>query len=431
MSSQTNTTLKSKPSIFYGWYIVFIAGLGIFFSGPGQTYSISAFIESYIHHFGWSRSLVSGIYSSATLTAGILLLVVGRLIDQYGQRLMMVIVGILFSLACLWNSLVTQPWMLFVGFFLIRLLGQGSMTLIPSTLVPQWFIRQRGRAMSLMAIGGFLGSALVPPINGYLIHRLGWQYSWIVWGMLLLVIFVPLAGFFVRNRPEDMGLQPDNGLLKHQDNSTDSSFTERSWTLKEAIKTKAFWLILYCVGVPALVNTAIVFHLPSILKGNGLDMNLATIILSIMAMVGFPMTFVSGYAVDLFKVNRVLAIAYMAQLTVLTFFLSVESSHWIVLIALIWGIQNGVEQITLNVIWPNYFGRAYLGSIRGVAMMTTVVSSAFGPVLYGVAYDYFYGYKEVILATMLLPAIAILSSLALKKPDISDHSYKPSKKQMI
>lgn len=424
MYTQADTTIKRKPSGFYGWYIVFIAGLSIFFSGPGQTYSISTFIESYIDHFGWSRSLVSGIYSSATLVAGILLLFVGRLIDQYGQRLMMVIVGILFSLACLWNSMVTQPWMLFVGFFLIRLLGQGSMTLIPNTLVPQWFIRQRGRAMSLMAVGGFLSSALVPPINGYLINRLGWQYSWIIWGLLLLLIFVPLAFFFVRNRPEDMGLEPDNGVSNRQDHRANSFLTERSWTLKEAIKTRAFWFILYCVGVPALVNTAMVFHLPSILKGNGLDMNLATIALSIMAMVGFPMTFVAGYAVDLLKASRVLAIAYVAQLTVLICFLHVKSPQWIVIIAIIWGIQNGVEQITLNVIWPNYFGRAYLGSIRGVSMMTTVISSAFGPVLYGMAYDYFHGYKEVMLATMLLPAIAILSALALKKPHIPERSSK-------
>ena len=182
--------IKNFP-FYYGWVIVFIGAMGVFFSGPGQTYSNSAFIDPYIHDFGWSRSYISGMYSVATVCAGFLLVFVGRFVDRFGQRSMMVIIGTLLGVACFFNSVIINAWMLMIGFFLIRLLGQGSMSLIPNTLVPQWFVQKRGRAMSFLAIGGFASSALFPIVNTWMIESWSWQATWRFWGFMLLFIFVP------------------------------------------------------------------------------------------------------------------------------------------------------------------------------------------------------------------------------------------------
>jgi MFS family permease len=155
--------LIHRTPFFYGWIIVCVSALSMFFSGPGQTYSNSVFIDAYIHDLGLSRTAVSGLYSGATLGAGLLLFVVGKLIDRFGHRAMSVAIAVLFALVCFGNSFVLGPVTLFIGFFLIRLLGQGSMSLVPSTLVPQWFVRRRGRAVSIMALGGLLGAASFPP----------------------------------------------------------------------------------------------------------------------------------------------------------------------------------------------------------------------------------------------------------------------------
>lgn len=161
-----NSNIKqSSGRYYYGWFIVFIAALGVFFSGPGQTYSNSSFIDEHILEFGWSRSEVSGIYSAATLVAGFIMMAVGRFIDRFGQRVMMTTIGILFALACFWNSIVSGIWMMAIGFFLIRLLGQGSMSLMPNTLVAQWFIKRRGLAFSLMSLGSFASAMLFPIIG--------------------------------------------------------------------------------------------------------------------------------------------------------------------------------------------------------------------------------------------------------------------------
>lgn len=106
--------------------------MAVFFSGPGQTYSNAAFIDEYIKEFGWSHTEVSSLYSFATLIAGFVMIGVGNFIDRFGQ---------------------------------------GSMTLIPNTLVTQWFIRKRGLAFSLMMLGSFSSAMLFPIINVWLISE--------------------------------------------------------------------------------------------------------------------------------------------------------------------------------------------------------------------------------------------------------------------
>ncbi|TXC91133.1 MFS transporter [Metabacillus litoralis] len=408
-----------KTKFYYGWIIVALSAMGVFFSGPGQTYTISLFIDQYIKEFGWSRSTVSSIYSAATLLAGILLFLVGRLIDKYGQRKMVVIIGSMLALACFWNSFVSNMVMLFIGFFLIRLFGQGSMTLLPNTLVPQWFIKYRGRAFSFMAIGGFISSAAFPIINAWLITTFDWQTTWTVWGILLLVIFVPVAYVFTRNKPEDIGLLPDDAtVLKRtgQEVQEDETILEENWTLKEARKTIAFWLLLFIVAIPALVNTGLTFHLVSILGEGGIKPAVAALILSLMAIIGFPITFISGFILERVKVNILLAIVFIGEIFMIIIIFFTDSIPMAILFGVVWGITGGLERITLAIVWPSYFGRKHIGSIKGVAMTMMVIGSAFGPLPFGVAFDMFHGYEEILLATLILPVAAAIAAISTKQP---------------
>jgi len=137
LQQKTASKLPFRPPFFYGWLIVFVSAMTLFFSGPGQTYSVSTFIDSYIIEFGWSRSLVSGMYSLGTLTAGFLMIVMGGLFDRKGIRVMTTVIALAFGVACFGMSLISSLLMLFIGFMLIRFLGQGSMSLSGSILAPQ------------------------------------------------------------------------------------------------------------------------------------------------------------------------------------------------------------------------------------------------------------------------------------------------------
>ncbi|TWT13185.1 MFS transporter [Planomicrobium sp. CPCC 101079] len=411
----------NKPSairtpFYYGWLIVIIAGLSHFFSGPGQTFSNAIFIDYYIQEFGWSRSVVSGIYSAATLLAGFSLFMVGRLVDKIGARKMAVIISVLLAMASVFNSFVVNWAMLFIGFFAVRLFGQGSMTLLPNSLVPQWFIGQRGRALSLAALGGMIGSAAFPLINVWMIEAYGWRTAWQILGASIIIIFTPLAFLFIRNRPEDIGLRPDNKPVGNEQEDQAQLTADISWTVNEAKKTRSFWLLLFCVAVPALVNTGMTFHLVSIFSLQSLAPETAATVLSLMAVIGFPVTFLAGYLLDKVRVQWMLAVVFAGEL--LSIFLLKETTVYstAIVFAVVWGFMLGIERVTLSVVWPNYFGRQHLGSITGISMAVMVVGSALGPLPFGLFFDRFNGYDEVLWVIMVFPLLGIIASLLAAPP---------------
>ena len=416
-----NSTPPLQGKFYYGWVIVAIAALSYFFSGPGQTFSNAIFIDYYIEEFGWSRSTVSGIYSAATLLAGFLLFVVGRLIDSQGARKMSVIVSILLAIACLFNGLVINVFMLFIGFFFIRLLGQGSMTLVGKSLVPQWFIKKRGRALSLTALGGMIGSAVFPLMNVWLIDLVGWRLAWVVLGLSVLLIFTPLAIWLIRNKPEDIGLRPDGENILTDEEHQKSLSAEISWTVKEAKKTKAFWLLLFCVAIPALVNTGMTFHLVSIFSEKSLAPETAALVLSLMAVIGFPVTFLAGYLLDKIAVRWMLVLLFIGEIGFILLLLQADVFSMAILFGVAWGFISGIERVTLSVIWPNYYGRQYIGSINGIAMAVMVIGSALGPLPFGLFFDGFGGYDEVLWLLLLLPALGVVAA-ALAVPPVKEIS---------
>lgn len=333
--------------------------------------------------------------------------------------MMMVIVSILLGLACFFNSFVVNTWMMAIGFFLIRFFGQGSMTLIPNTLVPQWFVIKRGRAMSFMALGGFTSAALFPVINTWMIKTWSWQTTWQIWGITLIVIFTPIAFLGVRNRPEDIGLLPDGAPneVKLDKFNKSKEYQENDWTLKEAIHTKAFWAVLICVGIPALVNTGITFHLFSIFKESQLSPHLAATVLSLMAIVGFPISFLSGFILEKIQTNVLLMVIFLTEFIFLLLLMNCNSALMGIIFGVLWGISNGIERITLNIVWSDYFGRKYLGTITGIAMMVMVIGSAIGPLPLGIGFDRFQSYTQSLLILMIFPLIGITSALIAKKPE--------------
>ena len=161
-----------------------IGSIGMFMSGPGQTYTVSLFVNPISEDLGWSRTAISGFYTAGSLTAAAAMFLVGRLLNQYGARVMLPAVVILFGIALVLMGNVSQPLHLYVGFAAIRTLGQGSLTLIPTTLVALWFVRFRGRVMALNSLGSVAGQAAFPPMIHLLISALGWRSAWVALALM-------------------------------------------------------------------------------------------------------------------------------------------------------------------------------------------------------------------------------------------------------
>lgn len=408
-------SLPIRTPFFYGWVIVAVSAVGFFFSGPGQTYSVSVFVDPLISHFGWSRSLVSSLYSAGTLCAGFALPWIGRQVDRVGHRRVMPLVAGGLAAACLLMSLVINPLMLLIGFVLIRLLGQGSMTLVSSTLVPQWFRRMRGRAMSLAALGGAISTAALPKINTWLIATWDWRIAWQVWGLLLLLVMIPIAWLLVRDRPEAVGLLPDDARAE-SDSSVEALPEEAAWTLPEAMRTRSFWILMVCAAIPAVINTGLIFHQVSILGVRGLSPVISASVFSVAVLVHLPTNFVAGYLLDRIPPRFALAGVLVGHVVLMLWILNTDTPAMAIGMGALRGLLGGFEGIVGGVLWPSYFGRRHLGSIRGAAMTAMVLASALGPLPFGVAYDLFGGYREIILIMLLLPALGAVFTLLATPP---------------
>jgi MFS family permease len=378
---------------------------------------VSVFIDSFIEYLGLTRSMISMFYSAGTLLAGMIILFVGKQVDRYGHRKIITIIAAVFGAVCLYMSFIVNPVMLFAGFFLIRLFGQRSMIIGPSTLVPRWFEKKRGRALSLVSIGGIIGAGLMPPFNIWMINNWGWRMGWRFWAIAILLVMVPLAWSLIRNSPADIGLSPD-GIVRDtypdpQSDDKEHSKSQKpalSMNLAEARRTPSFWLLHFSIFSFSMIITGITFHIVSIFKEQGLPAEVAASTLSITAILSFPVTLIAGVLLDKIKIRYVLISIYIFFSAALILLLNVNTLSKAVIFGILIGAIMGFQHVTLNMVWPDYFGLGHLGSIIGAGQISLVAGSAFGALPFGIAFDHFGGYKEIILVMAVFSALSAAAS---------------------
>jgi len=169
--------------------------------------------------------------------------------------------------------------------------------------------------------------------------------------------------------------------------------------------------------VPSMVNTGITFHMVSIIAEKGLPPSVAAFVLSTIALVALPFTFLAGFVLDRAKPHKILILSFVGQVALMVYLNFISSTQTAILFGVMRGVITGFEAMIFNVIWPNYFGRTHLGSIRGFGMIFMVIGSAFGPLPFGLAYDLFGGYTEILVVMTIFPVLAAAASFLALPPE--------------
>lgn len=234
--------------------------------------------------------------------------------------------------------------------------------------------------------------------------------------IVLWFIALPLFYYFIRTRPEDVGLYPDNEVLPESHNGEVTFFEEESWTLREALRTRSFWFVNYITIIPSAIITGCVFHQISILGQSGLSPETAALISSVISLVNLPIVLLAGGLADRIQMRYLMALTQGLLLAVVLSLYIANSMTLVLIYGIIMGIQMGIQAIIRGVVWPDYFGRKHISTIRGVNMMAGVIGSALGPLPFGYAFDKFGGYSEILLVSMIFPFAGILIGLLAKKP---------------
>ena len=149
------------------------------------------------------------MYTAGSLTAALLMILVGKALDRIGSRKMLVVLCVLMGFACIWMSGVSTEWQLLIGFAALRTIGQGSFGLVSSTMISIWFIRIRGRATAVASFGGAASMAIFPVIVHFLITQFDWRVTWVILGVSVWCILLIPSALLVRRSPESVGLLPD------------------------------------------------------------------------------------------------------------------------------------------------------------------------------------------------------------------------------
>lgn len=400
--------------VFYGWVIALVGTLGAIMTSPGQTYSVSIFLEYFITDLGISRALVSTLYTIGTLVGSFALPVVGRQIDQHGARRTMVVISVLFGLACIYMGFVNNAIMLGAGFVAIRMLGQGSLTLVSQNAINQWWVRRRGMMLGFSGMMvSLLGLGTFPNIINWLIPIYGWRVTYILLGAILLLVMAPLGLLFVRNRPEQYGLQPDGAPTPLPgDSAAPVAVAEENWTLGEAMRTPIFWSLAVGLALIAMLGTGLIFHIVSIFADNGLSSTVAASVFVPLAITTAAVNLASSFLVNRIPMRLLMAgalILLTISLLMAQFLPGVELAFiYGMIIGATFGLMNTVQSVS----WPMYYGRRHLGSITGFIATILTAGSALGPMPLGIARDALGSYNTTLTIAAIFPlALAIITPM--------------------
>jgi len=412
--------IVTQSPVYYGWIILVVGTIGQIMTSPGQTYVNSIFIEYFIRDLNISRTLVSTLYTIGTLTASLGLPWVGRQVDRRGPRVMVTAISVALGLACIYMGFVLNAAMLLIGFILLRMMGQGSLSLVSTNVINQWWVRRRGPLLGISGVAGaLLGVGAFPNLVNWLIPLYGWRAAYMVLGVMLLLVMAPLGYLFFRNRPEDHGLLPD-GLTTPASLTVPSTsaviFTEDNWTLQEATRTPVFWVFTLGMASISMLGTGLQFHIVSIFADNGQSAALAALAYVPVAITTALTNLASGFLVDRVRLRVLMALALMLQ----------ALSMWmvphlgVVTLAMVFGVvigaTSGLMRTVNTVAFAKYYGRLHLGAIAGVTSTVLVASSALGPMPMGLARDLLGNYATTLNLLTLLPLGLAIACLFVDRP---------------
>ncbi len=430
--------LSSLCSIFPGWWLVLTGGVLAFWGHGYHAYGFSALFKPIAEDLGLSRTATSIPASIGRLEGGITSPLAGWLTDKFGPRWLIFTGVLLISASLCLMSLVQSFWAFLLVWGVMLAIGIDLALSIPlQVAIGNWFVRKRGLASGTQLMFSGLSGALVLPLIAWLLTIVGWRIACLIGGVVMFVIGVPLVWFFVRQRrPEYYGMLPDGASTSGNEDITAKGIKyaaevkEFDFTLSQAIKTPAFWLLVIANACHSLAMPAINLHGVPFLTDMGIDPLTASRILALMVLVSIPARFIGGFLVD--RVNKenmrfVLAGAYLLQALGFGLFLFHQTEAMIYVWFVVYGFGMGTGFALMLPMRMRYFGRKSIGSIMGTAYAFTLPVGILAPIWTGWMYDttgsYIFAFTVIagllsfagVLALFILPPKPSASSTELRQ----------------
>ena len=358
-----------------------------FFSSFGQSYFLGLFNSSIREALSITHGQFGSIYASATLLSSLVLVWIGKKIDDVNILKFASYVIIFLSASCFIFSKISSVIFLFIGIFLMRLAGQGLTTHTATTTISRYFDKNRGRALSTGWLGLSLAEFIMPVLIVFLLTFIEWRDIWISISILVIIVLPITAYTLVRNVKLDT-----------REDSSEENETRREtkqWKRNEVLKDYRFYVIcMTMLAMPWIATGTFVYQsFISTSKGWGpyviAQSFMAYSIFSVITL------FISGFLIDKFSSRKLLIYMNMPLLlaTAILFYFDSSISSFIFL-GLI-GISNGLANVLGSSTWAEIYGVKHIGSIKALTTALMVFSTAFGTALFGILIDYGFSIEQI------------------------------------
>lgn len=410
--------LAGRLPFYYGWVMVPVAIITGSITGVGQTYGVSVFNPSLLKSLGISLTALSGAYMVSTLLASLFQPYIGSLMDRFGIKNTMIAVVILLGGACIFFAQVESIVTLLLGFFFLRLLGQGGLSLLSGNIAAMWFREKLGTVTGIISSGYSVSMAFIPAFFLYLINLKGWRtaYTWL--GFLVWLIMLPLLFLIFKNKPEDVGQVLDGGGQQETEITDQQAANIYSFTVKEARKTPAYWVMMINAALWAMIITAVFFNLLAIFNDLGISPAVAAATYTTYAASSLITQLLLGPVANRGPLQYMIlaCMAFLAAgIAVLTFSVSPILAHTY---AVLIGISTGLLSVVGGTIFARYYGQKNLGKLRGGVLTAQVAGSSLGPFITGLIYDITGSFQISLWVFVAILVPAALISLKATRPPI-------------
>jgi MFS family permease len=383
----------------------------------GSETAFSVLLVVLTADLGWDRATITGAFSLAMLIAGFLTPAAGMLLDRFGPRLPFGIGTCALGAAALFLSGIHQVAHLYLVMAILFAPALAMLNLgMLSAYLARWFVRQRAMAIGVSQAGQGLGIFVLTPLVSWLIAVVGWQTGYVVFGVGLLILLVPMSLLVLRDSPQTLGLAVDGALSRAlrapsaagQRRAAD--FATSNWTLAQARRTVVFWALLLCFYFFPAANQVFFIHLVAYLTDLGLDRLTAAFILSLAGLVSIPGRLLFGVLTDRF--GGILATQMSFALSILAVVLvllpNATSMLMLYVFALVFGLSLGSRGVSLGAFTANTFPGREFGAIYGWITSGQLIGGSISPWLGGIVFDALGNYRPVFYGCLVGFALSAL-----------------------
>jgi MFS family permease len=378
----------------------------------GAQFSFGVFFSALIEEFGWSRGALSGAFALYAFGYSGLAVVSGHLTDRWGPRAVIAVGGAFLGAGWIAMSATSAIWHPYVFYGVVAAIGMSTANVPCAATVARWFVRRRGLATGLTTAGGSLGAFCLPPLAQILVSGVGWRRAYVIFGAAILLSLNLLAPLMKRD-PEGLGLTPDGGAPAEHSGAPSARGSD--YTMREAMRTRTFWVLFALFAATWIPIFAPLVHLVPLARGLGVDALVAATLVSALGMAGILGRLIMGSLSD--RIGRRAAIGIGLVLQILAFlgFTVAGALPGLYAASVAFGFSYGAVASLFPAIVADFFGREQAGSLVGLLFAMSGSMAALGPLGAGFIYDRTGSYGPAWVASAALNVVA-LGLLALARP---------------